>query len=412
MAAATDPSDGIVGSALRPGHPDFLDLPWDLPLAQWEGRCARLEHLPSGPSRHAVLFVSYAGVLYALKELPPDAAAKEYSLLRRMADLRLPVVNPVGYVRTRHGEEETGVLITRYLDYSLPYHHLFMQPGLERYRRHLLDALAGLLVQVHLTGVYWGDCSLSNALFRRDAGTLQAYLVDAETSEVQPQLSNGLRQHDLSIMEENVSGALLDLVAMQALPTDYAVDEVGPEIRRRYEALWDEVTRVEIVTPAERYRIHERIRALNELGFSVEEVELAAVEGGQRLRLRTFVADRSFHRDLLQGLTGIEAEESQARQMINEIREVQATLAQQENRSFALSAAAYRWLTEVYQPAMNQLQPLADQSTPPAELYCQLLEHKWYLSERARHDVGHQAALEDFARLLARRKDGRAGEST
>jgi hypothetical protein len=412
VAALTDPADGIVGSALRPGHPDFLDLPWDLPLAQWEGRCPRLEQLPSGPSRHTVLFVSYAGVLYALKELPPDTATKEYSLLRRMADLRLPVVNPVGYVRTRHGEEETGVLITRYLDYSLPYHHLFMQPGLERYRRHLLDALAGLLVQVHLAGVYWGDCSLSNALFRRDAGTLQAYLVDAETSEVHPHLSSGLREHDLSIMEENVSGALLDLVAMQGLPTDYGVDEVAPEIRRRYQALWDEVTRTEVVAPAERYRIHERIRALNELGFSVEEIDLAAVEGGQRLRLRTFVADRSFHRDLLQGLTGIEAEELQARQMVNEIREVQATLAQQENRSFALSAAAYRWLTEIYQPATSRLQPLADRSTPPAELYCQLLEHKWYLSERARRDVGHQAALEDFAQLLARRKDERAGGSS
>lgn len=411
MAGATDPADGLVGSALRPGHPDFLDLPWNVPLAEWEGRTARLEHLPSGPSRHPVLFVSYAGVLYALKELPPEIAAKEYGLLRRMADLRLPAVSPVGYVRARHRGEEAGVLITRYLDYSLPYHHLFMQPDLERYRRHLLDALAGLLVQLHLGGVYWGDCSLSNTLFRRDAGTLQAYLVDAETSEVHPQVARGLREHDLAIMEENVAGALMDLVAVQALPPDYAVEEVGPEIRRRYEGLWDEVTRVEVIAPSEQYRIQERIRVLNDLGFSVEEVELAAAQGGQQLRLRTFVADRSFHRDLLQGLTGIEAEESQARQMVNEIRELQATLAQRANRSVALSASAYRWLTEVYQPAMARLQPLADPMTPPAELYSQLLEHKWYLSERVRRDVGHQAAEADFAQLLARRRGLPSGEA-
>jgi len=411
VAGPADPADGLVGSALRPGHPDFLDLPWDLPLAEWEGHTARLEHLPSGPSRHPVLFVSYAGVLYALKELPPEIAAKEYGLLRRMADLRLPAVNAVGYVRARHRGEEAGVLITRYLDYSLPYHHLFMQPDLERYRRHLLDALAGLLVQLHLGGVYWGDCSLSNTLFRRDAGTLQAYLVDAETSEVHPHVAPGLREHDLAIMEENVAGALMDLVAVQALPPDYAVEEVGPEIRRRYSALWDEVTRVEVIAPAEQYRIQERIRALNDLGFSVEEVELAAAQGGQQLRLRTFVADRNFHRDLLQSLTGIEAEESQARQMVNEIREVQATLAQRANRSVALSAAAYRWLTEIYQPAMARLQPLADRTTPPAEVYSQLLEHKWYLSERARRDVGHQAAIADFAQLLARRRGLPSGEA-
>ncbi len=387
---------GIQTSSLRPGHPDFLDLPWQYPLPEWEAMSVRVEQLPSGPSRHPVVFVNYDGRLYACKELPADVADKEYDHLRRMEDLRLPVVIPVGFVHTRHREGEAGVLITRYLDYSLPYHHLFMQRGLERYRDHLLDALAGLLVQLHLAGVYWGDCSLSNTLFRRDAGALQAYLVDAETSEVHPELSSGLRAHDLEIMEENVYGALVDLAAMGALPPDYPVLEVGPQIRQRYDGLWGEVTREEIVTPQERFRIHERIRALNSLGFSVEEVELAAVAGGERLRFRAFVADRSFHRDLLHTLTGLEAEEAQARQMITEIRELRATLSQKENRSMPLSAAAYRWLTEFYLPAVSRLQPLADGSTQPAELYCQLLEHKWYLSEQAGRDVGHRAALEDF----------------
>lgn len=54
-----------------------------------------------------------------------------------------------------------------------------MSSSLERYRDHLLDAISGLLVQLHLAGTFWGDCSLSNTLFRRDAGALQAYLVDA-----------------------------------------------------------------------------------------------------------------------------------------------------------------------------------------------------------------------------------------
>ncbi len=368
-----------------------------------------MERLPLGPSRHPVVFVNYTGRLYACKELPVEIATREYERLRAMEDLRLPVVTPVGHVHVRRAQDEAGVLITRYLDYSLPYHHLFMQQGLERYRDHLLDALAGLLVQLHLGGVYWGDCSLSNTLFRRDAGALQAYLVDAETSEVHAQLSEGLADHDLDIMEENVYGALLDLAAMWVLPSDYPVQEVGPQIRRRYTRLWSEVTREEVVTPQERFRIYERIRALNALGFSVEEVELTAVAGGERLRFRAFVADRSFHRDLLHTLTGLEAEEAQARQMIGEIRELRATLSQKENRSMPLGAAAYRWLTELYLPAVARLQPLTDGSAQPAELYCQLLEHKWYLSERAGHDVGHQAALEDFVRHVGQRKTLDAG---
>jgi len=394
---------GIQTSALRPGHPDFLDLPWHLSVVAWEGVSPRLERMPVGLSRHPVVFVNYGGRLYACKELPPDIATKEYELLRRMEELRLPVVTPVGYVQVRHQEEEAGVLITRYLDYSLPYHYLFKQPDLARYRDHLMDALAGLLVQLHLAGVYWGDCSLSNTLYRRDAGALQAYLVDAETAEVHGELSTQLRGHDLEIMEENVYGALVDLAAMASLPADFPVNDVGVEIRRRYEALWHEVTRTETVTPEERFRIRDRIRALNTLGFSVDEVELTAVQGGERLRLRAFVADRSFHRDLLQNLTGLDAEETQARQMINEIQELRATLSQKENRSMPLSAAAYRWLNEFYLPIISRLQPLADKNSQPAELYCQLLEHKWYLSERAGRDVGHRAALEDFMRLLSRR---------
>ena len=72
-----------------------------------------------------------------------------------------------------------------------------------------------LLVQLHLAGIYWGDCSLSNTLFRRDAGALQAYLVDAETAEIHPaRLSPVLRHHDLEIMVENIDGDLVDLEAL------------------------------------------------------------------------------------------------------------------------------------------------------------------------------------------------------
>ncbi len=383
---------------LRPGHPDFLDLPWDDPLSEWADRSERVERLPIGPSRHPVIFVNYDGRLYAFKELPQEIASKEYELLRQMESLRLPVVTLVGHVRLPRADGPVGILITRYLDYSLPYHVLFVRRSLMRYRDHLLDTLAGLLVQLHLAGAYWGDCSLSNTLFRRDAGALQAYLVDAETAEVHPQLSDGLREHDLDIMEENIYGALLDLAAMYALPPDYQVTDVGMEIRRRYRRLWHEITREELVPSGEHYRIRERVRSLNTLGFSVDEVELSAVDGGERLRLRAFVADRSFHRDLLHSLTGLEVEESQARQMVNEIQEVKATIARTENRSIPLSVAANRWLNEIYLPIVARLEALADDYTHPAELYCQLLEHKWYLSEKARRDVGHQAALLDFVR--------------
>lgn len=383
---------------------DFQDLPWGLPFPEWSGKCTRLEDAPRGVSRHPVLFVNYSGHLFALKEMPPKIARSEYEILTQLEALKLPSVTPVGVVTTQTERGIAGVLITRYLDQSLPYRSLFQQKGLTLYRQHLLDAIAGLMVQLHLAGVYWGDCSLSNTLFRRDAGALRAYLVDAETSEYFPQdLSPLLRFQDLEIMEENVNGELLDLKAQEiAFPTNAPGDlgvpggNTGAYIRLRYQRLWEEITHEDIINPDEHYRIQERIRCLNDLGFSVGDVALTPTENGDQLRLRVVVTDRNFHQLQLYGLTGLMAEEMQACKMMNEIQELKATLSRENNRSTPLSVVSYHWLEKVYGPVVNQLQPLVNDDTSPAELYCQVLENKWYLSERSRQDVGHQAAVDDL----------------
>ena len=391
----------------RPNTPDFQDLPWEYPVAEWPKHCSRLEEVPRGPSRHPVVFVNYSGTLYAIKELPPGLAKQEFDLLVKMEEGRLPCVTPTGHDErdTPHGR--SSYLFTRYLEGSLPYRSLFMRSNLDRYRDTLLDAMAGLLVQLHLAGIFWGDCSLSNTLFRRDAGTLQAYLVDAETAEVHPaHLAPVLRHHDLEIMLENIEGDLVDLEALGHLPPNFPVCETGEHILARYRALWEEISREQVIHPDERYRIQEQIRALNALGFSVRDVEIQNSQQGGMLRLRFFITDRNFHRDLLLSLTGISAGEMQARQIMNEINELKAYLSQANNRSVPLSAAAYHWIETYYQPVINHLDTLTqregDQAgIDPAELYCQVLEHKWFLSERARQDVGHQAAVEDYLRQFS-----------
>ncbi|MCB2199399.1 DUF4032 domain-containing protein [bacterium] len=381
-------------SLLREGIPDFLDLPWDLPLEEWEGRVDRLEQVPRGISRHEVVFVNYDGVLYAIKQLPPEIAAREYASLLEMEERRLPVVRAWGHLDTHPYGNPTSILITRYLIRSLPYQTLFAGQDLMQTGAGLLDAMAGLLVQLHLAGVFWGDCSLANTLFRRDAGTLQAYLVDAETAEVRDQVSDGMRSHDLDIMEENVAGMLADLAAMKGMTAPAELDEVGRYIRSSYRGLWQEITREEELDREEGWRIQQRIRRLNDLGFSVREVAMTGADG--RLRFRPIVADRHYHRDLLHSLTGIDAEEEQARQLINEVQQHRIALSDQQGRSVSLSAAAFHWQLEVFRPLAASLVEVVEGSSTETELYCALLEHKWYLSEHARRDVGHKAALEDM----------------
>jgi hypothetical protein len=387
--------------------PDFQDLPWDHPIKEWHGLCSRLEEVPRGPSRHPVVFVNYAGILYAIKELPPGLARKEFEILSQIESLRLPCVAPIGYTDRNTPNGPSSFLFTRYLEASLPYRSLFMRSNLDRYRDPLLDAMAGLLVQLHIAGIFWGDCSLANTLYRRDAGALQAYLVDAETAELHSApLPPILRHHDLEIMLMNIEGDLVDLEALGFLPPEFPDCETGSSIQERYRRLWEEITCEQVIHPDEHYRVQERIRALNALGFSVRDVEIHNSTQGGLLRLRFFISDRNFYRDQLLGLTGITAGEMQARQVMNEINEIRAFLSQTNNRSIPLSVAAYHWLEHYYQPVLNQLHALPQcegigTTADPVELYCQVLENKWFLSEQAHHDVGHQAAAEDYLKRFS-----------
>jgi Domain of unknown function (DUF4032)/Lipopolysaccharide kinase (Kdo/WaaP) family len=389
----------------RPGHPDFLDLPWDLPLKEW--RSERLVEVPRGISRHIVRFVAYGASLYGLKELPARLAHREYRLLRALADLSLPVVEVVGLVTDRVSSKPEepdldAVLITRHLEYSLPYRVLFSRRGLPDAHGSLLDALVQLLVRLHLKGFFWGDCSLSNTLFRRDAGGLAAYLVDAETGELHPQLTDGQRAHDLAIAEENIGGDLMDLQSAGALPPGVDPLATATEVIRRYEGLWSELTRAEVFGLDERYRLDARLSRLNELGFDVEEVELVSTPDGYRLSLQPRVVEPGHYRRRFMSLTGLDVQENQARRLLNDIAGYRAHLECEESRSIPEQVAAFRWLTEVFEPTIQAVPADLRERLEAAEVFHQVLEHRWFLSEAAGRDVGMEEAVASYVENVLR----------
>jgi Domain of unknown function (DUF4032)/Lipopolysaccharide kinase (Kdo/WaaP) family len=384
----------------KTGHPDFLDLPWGLPLEEWESE--RFVEVVRGIGRHVVRFVDYNGALYALKELPERLAWREYRLLGELADQSIPVVEVVGVVAHRATEDEQAVLITRYLDFSLPYRTLFTGRGVPDLRNRLLDSLADMLVRLHLAGFFWGDCSLSNALFRRDAGALTAYLVDAETGELHPELSDGQRRHDLELARENVAGELMDLEATVGFPPDLDPVDTASEICSRYEALWSELTHEEVFGPNERYRVDQRLQRLNELGFDVDEVELRGDDRELHLRVTPQVVEPGHHQRRLLMLTGLHVQENQARRLLNDLYAFKAYLERKEGRQLPESVVAYRWLSEVFEAAIAAVPPDLRPKLEPAELFHEILEHRWYLSEEAGRDVGLDAAVRSYVDTVLR----------
>ena len=383
----TPPADQAAG---------LLTLPWTEPLEEWKDE-RLVEIRQRGISRHVVRFVSDDGVLYAMKSLSERLARREYRLLRVLAELGIPAVEVVG-VAVDLGPGADAILVTKFLTYATTYRTVFSSPrtgGPPTYK--LLDALVELLVRLHLSGFFWGDCSLSNALFRYDAGTLEAYLVDTETSEQHPELSQGQRQYDVELAVERVYGELLDLEAGGLRPADVDPLDVAEELQRRYESLWDELTREEVIPADEqRFRIAQRLRRLNELGFTAEEVELISAPAGNRLRVRTRVAESGDHSRKLFLQTGIDAGENQARRLLNDIASFRAYLEQKERRPVPEIVAASRWLTEVYDPVVRAIPEGLRGRLAPAEVFHEILEHRWYMSELAGRDVGTAAAARSY----------------
>jgi len=361
----------------RTGHPDFLDLPWDVPLADWTDD--RLVEMPLGIHRHVVRTVRYEDRLYHLKELPRRYALREWSFLRHLKEEGVPVVDVVGIATLRDdadGERLDACLITQHLEFSVPYRLLFLRREHHALRDPLIDAMAQLLVRIHLNGFFWGDCSLSNTLFRRDAGSLAAYLVDTETGELYSELSDGQRATDLELAAEKTAGELLDLQAAGVLsdaidPAEFAVD-----LHERYAQLWAELTQDETFGPEERHRIHDRLRRINEIGYDVEELELIREEGDMtRLRLRTSVLEPGRYQRLLRELTGLEAQDLQARVLLNDIRNFGAWLVDQEGGPLDETAVARRWLDRSFEPTVALVPRGLRGRRQAPQVFVEVLEH-------------------------------------
>ena len=256
----------ITASSVDPG---LLSLPWSTPLAEWPS--STIVFLPKGLSRHLVRFANLSGRVVAIKETTEEMARREYDMLGNLDRLDAPCVDRVAVIAGRTdaaGRPLPAALVTAHLKFSLPYRALFTQVLRPDTANRLVDALAVLLVRLHNVGFFWGDVSLSNTLFRRDAGAFAAYLVDAETGELHESgLTAGQRAHDLDVARTNIAGEIMDLEAGGRLEGGVDALAIADGIMSSYRSLWAALTDEETFSPNESWRITERVQRLNDLGL-------------------------------------------------------------------------------------------------------------------------------------------------
>ena len=384
--------------------PALLDLPWDIPLEEWPEDT--LAALPRGISRHVVRFVKLSGRVIAVKEIGETVAYREYELLRQLQRTSIPSVEPVGVItgrKDKDGNRLEAVLITKHLSFSLPYRALFSQALRPDTLTRLIDALAVLMVRLHLIGFYWGDVSLSNTLFRRDAETFEAYLVDAETGDLHEQLSNGQRAYDMEVARVNIIGELMDLQAGEHLDEEVDAIAIGAALVSRYSDLWDALTGTESFTHDERWRVAARIERLNHLGFDVGEIQITSEEEFMTVRIEPKVVDAGHHSRRLMRLTGLDVGENQARRLLNDLDSYRAATGRGDDDE---AFVAHDWLTDVFEPAVKLIPRDLRRKLEPAQIYHEMLDHRWFLSSEQKRDVPMpEAAASYLTNVLPHRPD-------
>ena len=383
----------------------MLDLPWHLPLEDWPNE--NIAALPKGLSRHTVRFAHLGDYVIAIKETLPELAKREYEMLKLLAKLDVPSVEPFATVNNRqdaNGNPLPSALITRHLKFSLPYRAMWSQGLRAETATRLVDALAVLLVRLHIAGFFWGDVSLSNTLFRRDAGSFAAYLVDAETGQLYDGgLSNGQRENDLEIARVNIAGELMDLIASGNAAGVVDAVATSEGIVAKYRELWKELTGAETFSTTERWRINQRVQKLNDLGFDIEELAIRTDGSGTNVKIQPKVVDAGHHQRRLIRLTGLDVEENQARRLLNDL---DAYRANNQRHGADEEVLAHEWLSHAFEPVILAIPREYAGRLEPAEVYHQVLEHRWYRSENESRDVSLEEAVQSYVEtVLAHRRD-------
>jgi len=385
--------------------PALLTLPWSTPLAEWPSK--DIVYLPKGLSRHLVRFATLSGRVVAVKETTEEMARREYDMLGNLTRLDVPCVERVAVIAGRtdaEGKPLPAVLVTAHLKFSLPYRALFTQVLRPDTATRLVDALAVLLVRLHNVGFFWGDVSLSNTLFRRDAGAFAAYLVDAETGELHESgLTPGQRAHDLDVARTNIAGEIMDLEAGGRLEGGVDAVAIADGIVSSYRKLWAALTDAETFSADEAWRLTERVRRLNDLGFDIGEMSIQSTEDGGKVSIQPKVVDAGHHQRRLLRLTGLDVEENQARRLLNDLDEFRARTGRLDEDE---DMVAHEWLTRVFEPVVRAIPWDLRAKLEPAEVFHQLLEHRWYLSQAANKSIPLAEALTSYIDdVLRHRRD-------
>lgn len=361
----------------------LLPLPWHSSLDAWGDSGISFIPVKSGLSRHVVRFIESGEKRFAVKETSLESAQREFANYVQLVKREIPTLIPVGVVSRYEGTEivstkvgqqpqvrDTGYIVTELMEKVIPDSFLFKRGFTKENRNKIWDAVIRLFIQLHSRGIYWGDASLANMLIRFETEVvpelgkrtlLTAILADAETVEIHPAISDSLRMADVEFFLESMLWTEADLRASGIVR--------DPMITERDQAY---------------------IMASYKGRFAVEQ-EIASFELVTHIDV-----------DKLLGNFDVKG---YGKLLLQHIQEHKWYVSERKGREVTLIEAAEDWYKEIFKPVckifhdQGLLEFFPDKTA--SSLYVEIMEHKYFMSEREKKDVGLVAALEDYSRTYA-----------
>ena len=189
----------------------------------------------------------------------------------------------------------------------------------------------------------------------------------------------------------------MDLQAGELLPDDVDPIEVSEELVRRYRGLWEELNQGGAGPPEDqRHRIAKRLRRLNELGFDADEVELIDGEEGTGFGSGPGSPSPGIAAASCSGRPGSAPRSTRPAGCSTTSPASAPTRSRSPVGRSQRTVAAHRWLEEVYDPVVEAIPDGLRGRLAPPEIFHEILEHRWYMSEAAGRDVGTTAAARSY----------------
>jgi hypothetical protein len=355
-------------------------LPWSVPISDWHSYGVNTLNIKRGISRHVVVFVKTGRFSFGIKEISEDISRKEIDNYEQLLLKGIHTLIPAGFVvreeqvipietpiGIQYEENFIAHTVTLLVQNVLPDSLLYSRNFRKENRQKIWDAIVQLFVQLHINGVYWGDASLANTLIKFDKRDipfigmqtiLRAYLSDAETVEIRPKLSRSLREADLNFFFESMDWIHEDLRLSGMIRENSGTEADKIYIKERYSQL---------------YRVEKK--------------------------KKKFEQQTSFNIDKFLGSI---SDPSYVDQFLKHIEEHKWYMSEKLNGDVTLADATRDWYNTIFVPICRlfRTEYIVElfKGKTAAELYIEIMNNKYYLSQQAGKDVGMIPAMHDYAK--------------